>query len=218
MLISDIDTIEPLPLPIEGPVALYQRTSRMAVIGLGLGAAFAIGLLLMPFWFIGAHLISNPLALATFTERLTEHPATLIQLSLGLVVVLAFAGFVLRRLLRLIGSSREIYLEAGIITVVDSKFGRELSRWQQPAAAYCGYARLMRSTAFGIRHEIALVHPDATRNLVLVSSSSPIAAKMPPIIHHLHLPEVPACLLDPSTRTNSAETNQLPPFKGEVAA
>ncbi len=213
MLVSDIDSIQPDRIVPGAPLALVQRPSRAAITGLAAGTLAATAVLLAPFWLIAARVIAEPATLSLAGEQ----PLVALQLMLGLIASLAVAGFAMRRLVRLIGRHREVYIEAGTVSVTDVRFGRT-RRWQQPLAAFCGFARVMRSTGSGTRHMIVLVHPDADRHVVLTNSARPDGGTLKLLMAHFDLPEVSDRLLAPEARAKMPEQLMASEPAGRLAA
>jgi len=213
MLVTDVDSIQPDRIVPGAPVALVQRPSRAAITGLATAAIAATSVLLAPFWLIASRIIAEPATLSLAGEQ----PLVALQLVFGLIAALGVAGFAMRRLFRLIGRRRDVYIEAGTVTVTDVWFGHA-KHWQQPLAAFCGLARVMRSTASGTRHMIVLIHPDARRHVVLTNTARPDGETLAVLMDQFGLPEVSDRLLAAEARTETQGQPMVAEAAGRLAA
>lgn len=128
-----------------------------------LGAALT--LLMVPFWLIGTHLVTDPAARAVVAAR----PQAALSLGLGLVLLFWIFGWPLAAHARC-ALGRRITIAGGLVRAE----GRGLfgpRAWVEPLASYAGVAHRVRSSLSGIRHELILVHRRPSRSVLLLASS-----------------------------------------------
>lgn len=121
--------------------------------------------LMVPFWLVLSHMISDPAARAVVVDR----PLMGVQLGLGLIVLVWIFGWPLAYLTRGVLRRRLIRIENGLVSAKETGlFGG--SGWTEPLAAYVGLTRRVRTSLSGVRQELVLVHERPSRSVILQSS------------------------------------------------
>lgn len=159
MRAADFESIAP-DAPLSAlPATLVATTSRSApflLLALAMPAAIA-GLaplvLVMGHAFLDASIV---------TQRSGTTAALAAALAVWLVV---FAWPIAVRAARS-GLTRCVEIADGEVHVIDTGlFGTE--SWTQPLAAYHGLTHRVRSSLSGVRHELILIHPISSRNILV---------------------------------------------------
>lgn len=149
----------PFPLLIDQAPEGSGRFIMLALLGPALMA------LLVPFWLIVTHLMTDPATRAVLTAR----PLAGLQLGLGLLVLMWIFGWPLAHLAGGAMARRRITIDGGFVHSTTSRpFGKRA--WTEPLSAYAGVTHRVRTTHSGVRHELVLVHRQPSRSLILQSS------------------------------------------------
>ncbi len=149
---------EQLPVVVEHRLTSGGAAVKFLHAGLAAGA-------LSPVIAIGAHAFAEPQALLLAASR----PWASIQVVAGLGIWSAMMLLPLTRALRVIAGRRKIVVDAASVTVDERSLlgGRT---WTEPLRNYRGIAHHIRASMSGTRHELILVHADATKNLVVATA------------------------------------------------
>ncbi len=127
----------------------------------GLSIAAMAGLLL-PLGLIAIGATSNPRLINSLTEHLGSTALLIAGIALGLFLL----TFPLRAGLARLGGSARVQMADGMVTMErQGLFGTE--RWSAPLADFCGVTHHIRATLSGPRHEIILVHPERSKDVLL---------------------------------------------------
>ena len=171
------------------PVRLELRASR---------ASAAIGLVMLAPMMA---LLAVPLAI--FTARAQELSATDAILGNPLAAVQAFAGILvwaalfvwpLKRIVTRLGAARIVEITETNVSVTDrTPFNSQC--WSAPLAQYSGIAHHIRASLSGNRHELIMVHPDASKSILIAASERISSDVFDRAKSLLGLPEVPAARL-----------------------
>jgi hypothetical protein len=187
MQISAIDRIDPSISFDRLPISIAQRPSLSSAIWLILLSVPAVIALLVPFVLVAVVAPQHPRALA----YVLSHPASLIQLGLACVVGGLIVGLPLRRLIQRLRKGQHVTIANGMVSVDERLlFGNK--SWEAPLASYAGVADHIRASLSGTRHEIILVHPDVSKDVLLHLSDRPGPIKAALASQLLNLPELPA--------------------------
>lgn len=173
-------TIETLPITLE------QQTSRASLLIASAFIMLTATLLLAPFSLVAASAVYDPAPLISALRR----PVVAVQLSLALVVAIAFVTVPLRLLLRRSRRPRRIVVSAAGVIASNGPGGNPA--WNESLAAYRGVAHHIRTSLSGAQHEIVLVHPQSARSVVLHSADRIDQAEVDAVARLLNLSEVPA--------------------------
>lgn len=187
---AHFDTITPglidAPLPWHQTQEMSTTPRALAVAGLVATAA----LLLVPATLMAGHLASVPGA-ALF---LAEHPGAALRIALGLALASAIVGWPLYSTASRLRHRREVTIDGGRIAVTEAKLAGKKT-WTEPLSAYLGIAHHIRTTQAGPRHELILVHPDASRHLIVATADRISKNDVERAAATLGVSEVPARLL-----------------------
>lgn len=134
-----------------------------------IGASLAmIAGLLLPIALIVIDGVSNPQVMHT----LADNPASTALLGVGIAIGLALLTVPLRSGLYRLGGAGTVRMADGLVAVERrGLLGTE--RWTAPLTSFCGVTHHIRATLSGPRHEIILVHPEPTKDLLLHLASRP---------------------------------------------
>jgi hypothetical protein len=168
------------------PLVLEQQVSRGSLVSAGLFIALAAATLLAPFSLLAASAAEEP---AQFMATMSQ-PAVALQLTLALIVALAFVALPLRRLVRRAQQPRRIEVSSQGVSALDAVRGRTV--WHEPLSAYRGIAHHIRTSLSGAQHEIVLVHPERSKSVVLQAADRINQAQVDAMAALLAVAEVPA--------------------------
>lgn len=187
MRIATIDRID-VSVTTQGiPVEFQQLPAKSKALGLIVLSAAAFAALLTPPSLIALDFMSNPRA----TTALIERPLSTSLLTVGMLVGLALLYFPLRAGISRLGNRCKVRLEHGMVTVDEVTLtGRQ--QWSLPFNQFCGVSHHIRATLSGPRHEIILVHPDRSKDVLLQLGSRPPELGADHYAKLLGLPEVHA--------------------------
>ncbi len=171
----------PFPLLIEQAPEGSGRFVMLALL------APLVVALLVPFWLIVTHLMTDPAARAVLAAR----PLIGLQLGLGLLVLLWIFGWPLAHLARNAVARRRITIDGSHVRSSDSRsFGRR--GWTEPLSAYAGVTHRVQTTHSGVRHELVLVHRRPSRCVILLSSQHISPETIEAAARLLGLAEIPS--------------------------
>ncbi len=167
MRATAFETITPDAPVTDLPTSLRQTPSRAAPFILLAVALPAAVLSLFPFAMIAEHISRDQ-------SLLTQNIGTTIAIGLaGILWLTVFAWPIALRTSRA-ATRRQVELSNAHVHVTDHRlFGRQ--SWSEPLERYSGLTHRVRSSLSGTRHELVLVHPNPSRN-VLVRASEQISA------------------------------------------
>lgn len=162
MRISAVNRIDVTAANDDLPDVVRQSATPTQAIFLVALSAGAMAVLLLPLVLIAAHAADNPHALDLMIER----PGSMLLLSAGLAITLALSLFLLRAGLARFSRRRTVRFTRGMVAVEDTNLlGKR--RWQAPLSQFSGVTHHIRATLSGSRHEIILMHPDRSKDLLL---------------------------------------------------
>lgn len=144
--------------------------------------------LLTPFSLVAAHAAQDPSALLIALEN----PVAAVQLTLALVVALAFVTLPLIWLLRRARAPHQFEIDDQGVTAMGPG-GKAI--WTEPLGAYRGVAHHVRSSLSGAQHEIVLVNTDPAKSVVLHVADRIAQSELDRIAGLLALPEISPRLL-----------------------
>lgn len=158
------ETVTPASPAPALPLVNRQTTSMVGSLGrlaLLLPAAVAV---LSPFLLLADHLIAEPASRQTLMDR----PVSAVQIVLGLALWAALFAWPLKGLVSRFARSREISIDAGMVSVLErSVMG--LRHWREPLANYAGVVHVVRSSLSSARHEVLLLHPIRKHSVLLAA-------------------------------------------------
>ncbi|MEQ1613614.1 MAG: hypothetical protein ABL904_12740 [Hyphomicrobiaceae bacterium] len=178
----DVET----PLEASLPMTLDRHNSSTSVLIAGAFIAIAATVLLAPFSLLMASAANDP---ASFLMTV-QQPAIALQLGLAFFTGVAFVALPLRRLLRRSMQPRRIVISGDRVAATNHRDGAPA--WSEPLSAYRGIAHHIRTSLSGAQHEIVLVHPDATKSIVLTSADRIDQPQIDAMAALLDVCEVPA--------------------------
>lgn len=157
--VSKVDmTVDPVRASAE--FNMFTRKLQAGVL-IALSLAGMVGLLL-PVGLIAVDAASNPQVL----NSLSEHLGSAALLASGVFVGIALLTFPLRSGLARLSCSGRVEMADGMVHVERRGLvGPE--RWSAPLAQFCGVTHHIRATLSGPRHEIILVHPEPSKDVLL---------------------------------------------------
>ncbi len=162
MRIAAVSKVDMIVDPVRAS-AEFNMSTRKLQAGLLIGLSFGAMLgLLLPVGLIAVDAISNP----NVINSLLEHPGSAALLTAGVVVGLALLTVPLRSGLARLSSSGRVEMADGMVTV-ERRGLFTPERWSVPLAEFCGVTHHIRATLSGARHEIILVHPEPSKDVLL---------------------------------------------------
>ncbi len=169
------------------PITLQQTNSKIAKLpGLLLMTVLA-GLIVLPQLGFAVYAFTSP----DVRRALIEHPMVALELALALVFWIGLIIWPLRNILIALISERLVDIRDGAVNVADrTPFSTSL--WQMPLASFEGVALHTRSSLSGVRQEAVLVHPNRSRNIILMSADGIGMQEFDALCRVLNLPVVPA--------------------------
>jgi hypothetical protein len=153
---------EPRLACLELPLTVTRATSKTGTAVMAIVVVMAGGLVLSPFGLVAALAANDP---GSFMA-VARHPATAIQLVIGLAVILAFIGLPLHRLLRQTRIPKHITITQRCVSASAQKLD-QTPLWSEPVGAYRGVMHRVRTTFSGTHHELVLVHAEPSKTVVL---------------------------------------------------
>ena len=159
---SSFDTISPNSAPLCLPFQLEQRTCKVRTFFLALLMAPAVLALALPAGLALWLLASDP-EVAQFGS---ESPVAFVQLLLLPLLAGLLCWLPMKAVAWRIHRRREVVVADGLVAVKESSL-LGTRAWQAPLAEFRGIAHDVRSSLSGSRHELILVHPDASRSVLL---------------------------------------------------
>ena len=175
------ETADSLPLTVE------HRASPAGIVAAGAFIFVAAAVLLTPFSLLLARAAVDPDTLLAMLRR----PVVAVQLTTGLAIAVAFVAIPLRLLLRRALQPRRIVI-AGDAVHASSGSDESMPTWSEPLSAYRGVAHHIRTSLSGAHHEIVLVHPEASKSVVLHSAPRIAQPQVDAMAALLKVGEVPA--------------------------
>jgi hypothetical protein len=163
MRATDFETILPDHPVTELPATLSQTPSRAAPFLLLALALPAATLSLFPFAMIADHLARDPAVAA-------QRPMTVLALALAFLVWLIVFGWPIAVRASRAMIDRHVAFAPGFVTVTDTGL-LGARTWNEPLANYDGLTHRVKSSLSGTRHELILVHPNASRSVLLRASA-----------------------------------------------
>lgn len=182
----------PIPDPTHQPQSPFPLLIEQAPEGSGRFVMLALlapllVALMVPFWLIVTHLITDPAARAVLAAR----PLAGLQLGLGLLVLIWIFGWPLAHLAGNAVARRRITIDGGMLRSTTSRlFGTRT--WTEPLASYAGVTHRVRTTHAGVRHELVLVHRRPSRSVILLSSQHISPETIEAAARLLALAEIPS--------------------------
>ena len=157
--VSKVDmTVDPVRASAE--FNMFTRKLQAGVL-IALSLAGMVGLLL-PVGLIAVDAASNPQVL----NSLSEHLGSAALLASGVFVGIALLTFPLRSGLARLSCSGRVEMADGMVHV-ERRGLVAPERWSAPLAQFCGVTHHIRATLSGPRHEIILVHPEPSKDVLL---------------------------------------------------
>lgn len=162
MRAADFQSVTPAQPPSSLPIDIRQSSSVVGSLGTLLCVAPAGLALLAPFIMVADNLVAEPAS----RQMLIDRPTSAALLAIGLVVWCALLARPLHRSLAGLGRARRVAIADGRVEVEERRL-TGTRRWTEPLAEYAGVMHLVRTTLSTTRHELVLVHPDASRSVLV---------------------------------------------------
>jgi hypothetical protein len=169
------------------PFVLEQRPSATSLVIAGTFIALAATVLLAPFGVLAAHAATAP---ASFLATI-QQPAVAVQLGLALLVALVFVAVPLRVLVRRSRQPHRIVISRQTVSATTGTHGTAAD-WSEPLAAYQGVAHHIRTSLSGAKHEIVLVHEQASKSVILHIADRIAQPQIDAVAALLNVVQVPA--------------------------
>ncbi len=169
------------------PIRLVQTSSRVGIVVklLFIGAAGIV--LLTPFAMLAVIAATDPAGFLSIARK----PMVAFQLSLALLISVAFVIMPLRQVIATYSRGCTIAITRSAVTV--AKRGRSGWRdWQEPLENYSGIAHSIRTSLAGARHELVLVHPDPSKSVPLKLADRTAQSNIDALSRLTGLPEIHA--------------------------
>ncbi len=162
MTIAAVDSITPAGPAAVLPVTLAQTTCRSRNVFKMIFAISAALVLLSPFGLLASVAAADPAAFVNTAQR----PSVAIQLSVALLVSLAFVAVPMRHVFTRTARERAVTLSPSMVSVVELNRTGSVE-WREPLANYTGVAHNIRTSLSGARHEVILVHAVRSKSVIL---------------------------------------------------
>ncbi len=162
MRIAAVSKVDMTVDPVRASAVFNMSTRKLQaglLVALSLGGMLG---LLLPLGLIAFDAISNPQVI----HSLVEHPGSAALLAAGVMVGIALLAFPLRSGLARLSSSGRVEMADGMVHV-ERRGLLAPERWSAPLAQFCGVTHHIRATLSGPRHEIILVHPQRSKDVLL---------------------------------------------------
>ncbi len=169
------------------PISLKQTSASSSPILLMMVLAPLSLALLVPFALVAQHLAEDAATRAVLAER----PQAALYLLLGLGFCAMLFGWPLVRIVKSLGRSRTIDIDAGTVSVTERAFGRT-QRWSEPLTQFAGVSHQVRSSLSGVRHELTLVHADPSRAVLLAVAQRISQDQVDRVARALNVAEIPS--------------------------
>lgn len=181
---AEVEAREPVRL------AALQRTCRLSAATQLLLLVPAIILVLAPFLLLTAEAIAEP---AT-RERLSSAPLNALGAAVGVAIWVFMFGNPAWKALRRLNWHRRIDITASEALIEDRHLlGRRI--WSEPLANYRGLSHHVRTTLSGTRHEVILVHPNASASLLVAMADTIGAERVEQLAARLGVPVLASGML-----------------------
>jgi len=185
MRLASVETVLPSGIPTELPARSVQTTSQTAALfklAIMLPAATA---LLIPYLLMAERLASSE----AFRQALNDRPVAALQLAIGLAFWTLLFGWPLKHLAESFARMRSVKISRGVVDVTDTSL-LDLHAWSAPINEFLGLAHNIRSSLSGVRHELVLVHPDRSMNVLLAIAPNFSQTQIKDLCALLDCPEV----------------------------
>lgn len=181
------ESVELLSADGDFPIQSLQSSERWSeIIRLVLLAGLA-GVIVLPQIALAVYALLNPETRAMILAR----PLMTAELAVAMGFWMGLFAWPLRRLLARVNGRRRVEISRSIVAVRDEKL-LGTKTWMAPLSAYQGITHRVRASLSGSRHELVLVHPDASRSVLLMVSEYISEAEIQRFANHLGLPQIPA--------------------------
>jgi hypothetical protein len=181
------ESVELLSADGEFPIQSLQSTERWSeMIRLVLLAALA-GAIVLPQIALAIYALANPETRALILAR----PLMTAELAVAMAFWIGLFAWPLRRVLARVNGRRKVEITRSIVAVRDEKLLGTIT-WMAPLSAYKGITHRVRASLSGSRHELVLVHPDASRSVLLLVSEYISDTEIQRFAHLLGLPQIQA--------------------------
>lgn len=188
------ESVEQLSADGEFPILTLQSTERWSeIIRLVLLATLA-GVIVLPQIALAVYVLANPETRAMILAR----PLMSAELAVAMAFWIGLFAWPLRRLYARVNGRRKVEISRSIVAVRDEKL-LSTKTWMSPLSAYKGITHRVRASLSGSRHELVLVHPDASRSVLLMVSEYISASEIQRFAGHLGLPQIQAQHVDSTT-------------------
>jgi len=178
--ISDAPNFDELPIAMQQSNSPAATAWRMVLLGP------AVVLLAAPL-LVGAQVAGEPGGLSAVLGQ----PFSALQVLGGFLVWAAMLAVPLTRTVRRMGTRRAVTIDPKLVCVEEKSLGGT-HLWSAPLASYRGIAHHVRTSLSGARHELILVHPDPSRNVLLAVADRMNQSTLDKAKALLGLPEIPA--------------------------
>ena len=190
------ESVELLSADGEFPIQSVQSTERWSeIIRLVLLATLA-GVIVLPQIALTVYALANPETRSLILKR----PLMTAELTVAMAFWIGLFAWPLRRLLARVNGRRKVEISRAIVAVRDEKL-LGTKTWMAPLSAYKGITHRVRASLSGSRHELVLVHPDASRSVLLMVSEYISDAEIQRFAHLLGMPQIPARQVNGATKS-----------------
>ncbi len=117
------------------------------------------------------------------------HPMVTLQIVAGLLLLATLVLVPARRLVARAIHTGEVEIDDRSVRVSEHGYLTRRS-FAEPLDAYRGIAHRIRTTLSGVRHELVLVHPDASRDVVIALDGASADLTPASLMARLGLPEI----------------------------
>lgn len=183
------------PIRIELTRASW-RTALGVVTAVSVGMALFGGMIL-----VASQALSEPEALNLAMAR----PMATLQIVAGVLLLATLILVPVSRLVARVARTALIEIDDRVVRVKETGWLARRS-FTEPLAAYEGAAHRIRTTLSGVQHEVVLVHPDASRDVVIALDTGLTPAAL---MARLQLPEIAVADIPRARRIERAPAPHL---------
>ena len=169
------------------PLNSQQSSARApGILHLGLMTTLA-AVIVTPQLMLAGYALHSP----DIRQMILDQPLVSFQLAVAMAFWIGLFAWPLKGLFDRLTWRRAVEITRDKVTVADTR-ARGVSQWSSPLASYKGVAHHIRSSLSGTRHELILVHNEASRSVLLMTADDIPEAEISRMTSLLQLPQMPA--------------------------
>lgn len=167
--------------------ACHQRANGLSALVQGALLIASLVVVMAPFSIIAAEAVAEPAML----DRFSDAPARAAVAFAGVAIWIVMFGIPAMRAFGRMGRSQAIKIAGGIVEISEKTLiGR--NNWSAPIVDFEGISHHIRTSISGMRQELILVHPQATKCLLLAMDQTISQNETEALADRLGTPVIPA--------------------------